>query len=199
MNARTMTKPVPDIAVDQATDETLLARVAARDMSAFEVLFKNYYRRVYQFVYRMAREPQLTDEIANDVMVVVWERAGQFRAESSASTWILGIAYRRGLKALEKRQRQRRLDGDDVFDTLADEHSRASPEKSMEASERMKRIQHSILSLSVEQQGVVELTALGYTYPEIATIVGCPENTVKTRMFHARRKLRTLLGDALNN
>src|SRR5271170_5792788 len=81
----------------------LVAQVAGGDQAAFATLFQRYYPRLKRFLEPMARQPHLVDEIVNDTMLIVWRRADTFNLRSKVSTWIIGIALRRGLKALRRR------------------------------------------------------------------------------------------------
>ena len=94
----------PESAID---DESLFARVAAGDSQALRRFYQLYYRRLHRFLLRITRDPQLADEAVNDTLMVVWQQAGTFRHESRISTWVMGIAYRRALKALEAQRRSR--------------------------------------------------------------------------------------------
>jgi RNA polymerase sigma-70 factor (ECF subfamily) len=180
-------RPLPD-----AADEIALIRqVAGGDTAAFETLFRRYYPRLRRFLERMTRRPQLVDEIVNDTMLVVWRKADTFNLRSKLSTWIIGIALRRSLKALE------RVDDAIDFDPdAAASPAEAGPEGNLLRQELRTRLSQSLMSLSPEQRTVIELTYYeGCTYREIAAMVGCPIDTVKTRMFHARRRLKALLAD----
>ncbi|MGB5346042.1 MAG: sigma factor, partial [Woeseia sp.] len=86
-----------------AAEVLLLQRVAARDRGAFEALFDNYYSRLFSFLFRLTRSHGAAEELANDVLLTVWNDAGRFRGESRVSTWIFGIAYRQALTQLRKR------------------------------------------------------------------------------------------------
>jgi RNA polymerase sigma-70 factor (ECF subfamily) len=139
----------------------------------------------------MTRRPQLTDEILNDTMLIVWRKAATFDLSSKVSTWIIGIALRRGLKALAR--------ADDARDSAPDDVAASAepgPEAQLLRRELRRQLGRALMSLPVEQRAVVELSFYhGYTYREIATIVDCPVDTVKTRMFHARRRLKVLLAE----
>ncbi len=171
-------------------EAVLLHRIAHRDPFAFEALYRNYYRRLTRFIERMLRAPHLIDEVLDDTMLVVWRKACTFNDESRVSTWIFAIAYKKTMKALKREGR--------VKETLPDADepiSDRSPETDVIEKEAHLRLTRLLAELSVEQRAVVELTYFyGYSYREIATIVGCPVNTVKTRMFHAHRKLKSILG-----
>lgn len=163
----------------------LLARIAARDSAAMKELYLLYHRRLARFLMRLTTRYELAEEIINDTFWVIWQHAGDFRGASRVSTWILGIAYRRGLKTL-------RYAGPPPMDPdLATEIGTDEPARQEELHEW---VDTALQRLPLEQRTVIELAYhVGHSCEEIATIMQCPVNTVKTRMFHARRKLRTLL------
>jgi RNA polymerase sigma-70 factor (ECF subfamily) len=166
-------------------ERALLARIAGHDSSAMKELYLLYHRRLARFLMRLTTRYELAEEIINDTFWVVWQHAGDFRGASRVSTWILGIAYRRGLKTL-------RYAGPPPPDIdVATEAGTDEPAKQEELSEWM---DVALQRLPSEQRMVIELAYhIGHSCEEIASIMECPVNTVKTRMFHARRKLRTLL------
>lgn len=170
-------------------ERMLIARVAAGDRVAFECLYRRYHPRLLRFIARTLHSPTATEEVLNDTLLVVWRRAATFNASCKLSTWIFAIAYRTALKAL------RRLDipvegpVEDMIDTLD-----AGPEATLMALQQASRVQALLADLSPEQRAVVELGYFhDFSYREIAEVLSCPVDTVKTRMFHARRKLRLAL------
>jgi len=168
----------------------LLRRVAAKDRKAFEALYHLYYRRLFGYLLKLTRRAELVEEVLNDVMLAVWKGAPSFDGRSRPSTWIFGIAYHKALKALARRPEEREEDEGEWPEPVdADE-----PESLAARRELAGVLGRALGALSAEQRAVVELTYYyGMAYQEIAEIVGCPVNTVKTRMFHARRRLRELL------
>ena len=166
----------------------LLSRVARQDMQAFELLYRTYYRRLTRFLEQVTRKPQLIDDILDDTMLVVWRKAASFNGASRVSTWIFAIAYNKAMKALRKTREPVLLaDGDAARST-------DGPETELIKRQATLGLKRLLARLSPEQRAVVELTYYyGYAYKEIAHIVGCPVDTVKTRMFYARRKLRAML------
>src|SRR2546429_8647809 len=86
-------------------ERELLERIAARERDAMQEFCLLYYRRLARFLRRLTRHHDLVDEIVNDTFVVVWQKAGDFRGDSRVSTWIMGIAYRRGLGLLRAKYR----------------------------------------------------------------------------------------------
>lgn len=167
----------------------LLARIAQQDRAAFDSLYRNYYRRLWRFLEPLTRRPQLIDEIVDDTMLVVWSKADTFNGASRVSTWIFAIAYNKALKALKREGRWGQGILPDTFLEFAE-----TPETELIERESRLAVKRLVSQLSVEQRTVVELTYYhDCGYKEIAEITGSPVNTVKTRMFHARRRLKASL------
>jgi RNA polymerase sigma factor (sigma-70 family) len=171
----------------------LMQRIRARDMGAFEELYRSYYDRLSRFLLKRIHRPHLVEEVLNDTLMVVWNRPDSFKGDSKLSTWIFAIAYRKSMKALRNHQ-------DPIEDEGAE--ARASPDPSPEDSFVRTRNRALLLNameeLSPEHRQVLELTYFREIgYQEISEIMSCPVGTVKTRMFHARRQLRRRLGGGL--
>lgn len=170
-------------------EEALLAGVIERNVEAFEVLYKKYHPRLAKFLLRIVNRPQIAEDVINETMMVVWEKADAFTGQSKLSTWIFAIAYRQGLRALrrhdapiEDKEANERVSGD------------ANPEDETAHGRRRALLAGAMQELSADHRTVIELTyfhELGYR--EISEIMDCPVDTVKTRMFHARRHLRRRL------
>jgi RNA polymerase sigma-70 factor (ECF subfamily) len=189
-----MTSPEfhPDSPSSSAADDlVLLGRVAEGDRDAFRRLYSHYHRRLHRFLMRLTRERQVTEEVINDTMMVIWQHAADFRGASRVSTWILGIAYRRALKTLE---RTRNASAQDVIVATANAPDGALLDMLSQGTETHDWIDRALTQLSPEHRMVIELAYfLGLSCEEIAEIVGCPLGTVKTRMFYGRERLRQLL------
>ena len=168
----------------------LLQRVAAGDEAAFEDLYVQLHDRLYGFLYRLTGRAAAAEELINDTMLVVWRSAAAFEGRSAVSTWVFGIAYRKARKELERTRRDRSavpLDQVVLVEPV-------DADRRLRRTEIRERLTAALEQLSLEHRAVIELTYFGgHSYREIAEIVGCPENTVKTRMFHARRRLRPIL------
>jgi RNA polymerase sigma-70 factor (ECF subfamily) len=168
----------------------LMRRTAGGELPAFEALYRAYHPRLTRFLDRMTRRPSLVGELLNDTMMVVWNRAATYNGQCKVSTWIFAIAYRHAIKALS------RLDEPlpDAPDDLHPASPETEPEYRASRSQLRTHLAQALDHLSVEQRAVVQLTYFhGIDYREIGEIVGCPVDTVKTRMFHARRRLKALL------
>jgi RNA polymerase sigma-70 factor (ECF subfamily) len=190
-----MTRPqsarMSQACVSDAQDEVrLMGRVAMEDVAAFETLYRAYYPRLRRFLCRMLRQSAPIDEVLDDTMLVAWRKAHSWDPTTRLSTWLFAIAYRQALKALRRT---------DPAVGMADEPSiptACEPDGELQHQQLHARLASVLGALSIEHRAVMELTYYqGYSCREIAEIMGCPTATVKTRMFYARRKLRTLLDD----
>jgi RNA polymerase sigma factor (sigma-70 family) len=179
-------------AARDAHDLALLAKISHGDRDALREMYNVYYHPLRRFIYRVTGHLDIADEGINDAMLVVWSSATRFAQRSSVSTWIMGIAYRKALKLLARKRRWVDRFAAVDFDAWI-EHSMPAVEAS-EHGELRDLLDEGLKHLSPEHRAVVELTYFyGCSYEEIAAIAGCPVNTVKTRMFYARGKLRKVL------
>ena len=116
MQARTTRQ----VSADDDRERHLLERVARGERDAFDEVFRTYHPLLFRFVFKMTASYRLADEVANDILLIVWQTAAKFRGDSKVSTWIFGIAYRQSLRRLGKR----RLPTEPLFDSAAvDEQS----------------------------------------------------------------------------
>ena len=173
---------------NDASERELLERIAkAKDQAAFRTLYGNYYQRLSRLLSRMSVRREDIEEVINDTFWVVWTKAAEFRGASQLSTWIIGIAYRRALNAL--RRAKIRPVSDEPFDE--DSISVASTD---DAETDGQWLALGLSRLPVEQRMALELTyTLGHSCEEVAAILDCPVNTVKTRLFRARETLKQVL------
>jgi RNA polymerase sigma-70 factor (ECF subfamily) len=173
---------------NDASERELLERIAkAKDQAAFRTLYGNYYQRLSRLLSRMSVRREDIEEVINDTFWVVWTKAAEFRGASQLSTWIIGIAYRRALNAL--RRAKIRPVSDEPFDE--DSISVASTD---DAETDGQWLAQGLGRLPVEQRMALELTyTLGHSCEEVAAILDCPVNTVKTRLFRARETLKQVL------
>ncbi len=170
-----------------AHERQLITRIAQEDRKAFEELYNLYHRRMARFLTRLTRRYDIAEEVINDTFWVVWRKAGDFRGDSQPSTWILGIAYRKARSAFRASARLAEQDLEGTEEALTTE----APANTEELRDWLGQ---ALDQLPLEQRMAVEMCyELGYSCEEIGTIMDCPANTVKTRLFHARAKLQKLL------
>jgi RNA polymerase sigma-70 factor, ECF subfamily len=168
--------------------DELLKEVAAGDESAMRQVYNTFGGRVYAFVLNLLRDPAEAQEIVVDTMYEVWKHAGKFRGESKASTWILGIARNKMLMKL----RARGPSHEELPEEMPDDAT--VPADPAESRERMEAVRECMGRLPPEQRECLHLVYFeDLSLSEVAAIQGCPENTVKTRLFHARRKIKPCL------
>jgi len=179
--------------LESLDDALLIKRIAERDRRAFDVFYRRYYRRVFRFVARKVRSDALAEEIAGDSMMAVWQGAASFEGASTVSTWLLGIAYRQALRAMTRDRRHSMVESDEEAVAVVPDLTVTRPESRAMADNDRSMLRHGVESLADHHRVVVELSASGHSYSEIASMVGCCENTVRTRMFHARQNLKRFL------
>lgn len=174
--------------VNDQSERELLDRIArSKDQAAFRTLYGNYHQRLSRLLARMSVRREDIEEVINDTFWVVWTKASEFRGASQLSTWIIGIAYRRALNALRRAKLR------PVADHEFDEDS-VSVESTDSAQTDQQWISLGLERLPVEQRMALELTyTLGHSCEEVAAILDCPVNTVKTRLFRARETLKQVL------
>lgn len=144
---------------------------------------------------KLLKRQDLVEEAVNDVMLAVWQGASRFDPGFRLSTWLFGIAHHKALTALARTAKQAcdplsPLHGSSDEEDCLDLPAQDDPEHTLMQEDSRRLIAQALESLSPEHRAVVELTFYqGFSYQEIAAVMDCPVNTVKTRMFHARRRL----------
>jgi RNA polymerase sigma-70 factor (ECF subfamily) len=175
----------------QATsDEALIGRIASGDRLAMQVLFARHHVRVYRFVLRLVRDEWKAEDLISEVFLDVWRQADRFEGRSTVSTWLLAIARFKALSAL-RRKPDEELDDESA---AAIEDDADDPEVALAKKDRSAVIRKCLTGLSAEHREIIDLVYYHEkSVEEVAEIVGIPQNTVKTRMFYARKKLGEML------
>ena len=155
-----------------------------------QVLYGRHHVRVYRFGLRLVRDEQAAEDLISEVFLDVWRQAGKFEGRSAVSTWLLAITRFKALSALRRRK-------DVELDDEAATRSRIRPTIRKRRCRRripVKRCGKCLTGLSPDHREIVDLVYYHEkSVEEVAEIVGIPENTVKTRLFYARKKLAELL------
>jgi RNA polymerase sigma-70 factor (ECF subfamily) len=174
-------------------ESDLLAAVAMGQQSAFERLYGLYEKRVYHYVYTLVYDAALAGEIVGDTMLAVWRGAGTFTATSRVSTWIFGIARHKALDAIRRtsRHRQREVELDGAAD-MPNPYDR--PDEGVFRDELAAMTQRALVALSREHQEILRLVFYEeLPYEEISALLAIPVNTVKTRVYYAKQRLKEQL------
>jgi RNA polymerase sigma-70 factor, ECF subfamily len=166
-------------------DAVLIRRVATADRTAMQTLFSRHHIAVYRFVLQRLRDKALAEDVTGEVFLEVWRHAGQFEGRSTVVTWILAIARR---KILAARINPRGVQSDS---DRADDHDRADdPDAPLQARDRSTVLRRCITRLSAEHREMIDLVyCQEQSMESVATILGIPHDTAKTRMLYARKRL----------
>jgi len=165
------------------SDRELLAKVANKDEAAFERLYDRFADRVHRYAFTILRDRHLAQEVAQETMTAIWKGAARFAGRSKASTWIFGIARNQALSLRRKESRT---------ESVADAGG-IEPDPAARIL-RQERVLEAMNHLPEDQREVVFLTFYeGLPYRQIAQMLDIPEGTVKSRMFHAKRRLAEVL------
>jgi len=176
-----------------ADDAELMRRTAAGDETALRALFGRHQTRVFRFVARLVGNAAVAEEITSEVFLEVWRNAGKFEGASTATTWVLAIAHHRAVSHLRKRREE--TWNEDAAAELRDADD--DPEVAAQKADKAAVLRLCLDKLSAEHKTIVELVYYHeLSIKEASEVLKIPENTVKTRMFYARKRLSQLLKDA---
>ena len=179
--------------MQSTSDEVLIGRIANGDRLAMQVLYARHHVRVFRFVVRLVRDEATAEDLISEVFLDVWRQAGRFEGRSAVSTWMLAIARFKALSALRRRPDQE-LDEETAG---AIEDPSDDPAAALEKKDKSTMLRKCLTGLSAEHREIIDLVYYHEkSVEEVAEIVGIPQNTIKTRMFYARKRLAELLKTA---
>ncbi|MDN5939958.1 MAG: sigma-70 family RNA polymerase sigma factor [Salinisphaera sp.] len=187
-----MAQVIPDNATGAAgeVDEELLARIGRGDEAALRRFYDRHQARVYRYAKSRLNDPFAAGDILNEVMLEVWRRAMTFAGRSKVTTWVLGIAHHKVIDHLRRESRHTA----ETFDEATPDDQAPSAADAIAGLQEAGRLRACMEELTAVQREVMHLAFFeGLSYPEIARIAGCPEGTVKTRVFHAKQALKRCL------
>lgn len=174
-------------------DRELMRRMVARDQTAMSALYARHHVRLYRYLVRLTRNEAVAEELMNEVFLESWRKAASYEGRSSVSTWLISIGHNRAISVLRKRSEEA-LD-DNMAVSIADEDD--TPEVALQKSGKAAAMRACMDELSVDHREIIDLVYYhDKSVAEAAAILGIPENTVKTRMFYARKKLAELMREA---
>ncbi len=173
-----------------ASDETLIAQIALGNKLAMRALFARHQVRVYRFALRTVRDSALAEDVVSETFIDAWQHAGRYEGRSSVSTWLLGIARHKALTASNRRTTES-LDSEMVMNVVDPAND---PEAELGHKDTGSVIRRCLAAMSPEHAEIIDLVYYQEkSIKEIAEILAIPENTVKTRMFYARKRLATMV------
>ncbi len=168
-------------------ENRLLEQAAQDDEDAFKDLYELTNRMVFQYLYRLTNDRQKAEDVMIDAYTEAWRCAKKFKGQSRVTTWLIGIA--RNLAMSEFRRNR-------MYEDELDENVAYSAEQltDMEKAEKSEMIAKALDRLPLKHREILDLVFLqGMGYEDISRIVKIPVNTVKTRVFHAKDKLKQIL------
>jgi len=182
----------------EISDETLVERFRAGDITAFDTIVERHQHKVYAIAYRMTRNREDSLDIAQEVFLRAHRSIGQWRPLRGFRHWLYRIATNMTIDVLRKRQRRAGVivDGEDfsMDRGIAGPTNSRGPVERITIEEMGCQIGKAIEKLPERQRAVIVLRYYeDMSIKEIAAVVGCTEGTVKTHLFRATGKLRDLL------
>lgn len=171
-------------------EQGILDRIARGDRGALTEMYARYQAALFRYLIQLIGDYGLAEEVLQDTLVAVWKSAASFEGRSTVQTWLIGIARRQAHNYL----RRRALPLADVAELEVVAASEPEPEDAVLASVEREELAAAIRCLApVHREALVLAFVNGLSYREMATALGVPEGTVKSRLSNAKRALRTLL------
>jgi RNA polymerase sigma-70 factor (ECF subfamily) len=193
---------------EEVTDEALMLRYQGGDRSAFATLVRRHKTPVYNFILRQIRSNPVAEDLTQDVFVRVVQSAADFRHSARFSTWVYTIARNLCIDQLRKASLRRHPsldqpsgqtgseDGPTLGEKMADAHPDRMVDRAAIGRQMSAHIQSAVEELPEDQREVFLLREVGnIPFREIATMIGVPENTVKSRMRYALERLQKALSE----
>lgn len=175
----------------EPSENLLLARVAKKDREALAEVYARFQRPLFSYLFHLLGQRELAEDILQEVMVIVWQKAHTFQGKVHAARWIFGIAHHQAFKAL---RRDASVTFIELEEALELPNERLDPEADLLRQATHEEIAKALACLTPEHREVLELAFFqDFACREIATIVGIPLGTVKSRLSYARRALKKAL------
>jgi RNA polymerase sigma-70 factor, ECF subfamily len=172
------------------SDVALIRSIAAGDKHAMQILFARHNVRVFRFLARFVGDKSAAEDLVSEVFLDVWRQAGRFQGRSQVTTWLLAIARNKALLALQRRSNEEL----DEHAAAALEDPQDGPEVTLQDRQKAELLLNCLRQLSLAHREVIDLVYYHEkSIDEVAEITGIPQNTVKTRMFYARKRTAELM------
>jgi RNA polymerase sigma-70 factor (ECF subfamily) len=180
---------------EEVADLELVRRTKAGETEAFGQLVAKYRNKIFTFVYGMVRNEHDAWDLAQEAFLTVWRSSDQFEGRSSFYTWLHTVTKNVTFSFLRRKGHRQEVELNETIPSAL-----PGPDADYQRSEIRERVNAAIANLSPEQRTVLVLKELeGLEYHEIAELLNLPIGTVMSRLFYARRNLRSLLESAYSH
>lgn len=170
-------------------DLALARRIAAGDAAALRMAYQQHSLRVFHFIKRFVADHGTAEDVLADVFTDLWQHASRYEGRSSLNTWLCAMAR---FKALNQRRRYPAAQDPEAADRQPDDSD--TPDIAYAKDDKARALKRCLALLSVEHREVMDLVYYhDKSVQDVSEILGVPQNTVKTRMFYARKKLAELM------
>jgi RNA polymerase sigma factor (sigma-70 family) len=178
-------------------DSHLVALVAGGDATALEALYDRYGKAAYSLALRILTDQSLAEDVVRQVFLSLWREARRFDpARGTVATYLLSTTHHRAVDVVRREENLRRRHGPEEVLALAPDQPSGLDDE-VEVAERRNQIRAALAALPEPQREALMLAYVGgYTQQEIASLVGVPLGTVKTRMAAGMRRLKDELREA---
>jgi RNA polymerase sigma-70 factor, ECF subfamily len=178
--------------LNRESDEALIKAIAASDQPAMRTLYNRHNDRVFRFIIQLVTDAGGAEDVASEVFLDVWSQADRFEGRSQVLTWILSIARHKALSLLAQRRRRVAELDDIAMELIVD--TADTPEQMALNHDCSAQLRTCLARMSQEHREIIDLVYYHEkSVEEVAEIIHIPRNTVKTRMFYARKQLARLL------
>jgi RNA polymerase sigma-70 factor, ECF subfamily len=175
----------------ESSENLLLARVAKRDRQALAEIYARFQRPLFSYLFHLLGQKEVAEDVLQEVILIVWQKAHTFQGTAQAARWIFGIAHHQAFKALRRDASATFIELEAALD-LPDEA--LDPETDLLRQTTHEEIAKALTCLTPEHREVLELAFFqDFACKEISAIAGIPLGTVKSRLSYARRALKAAL------
>jgi RNA polymerase sigma-70 factor (ECF subfamily) len=187
----------PERRAEADTDWTLVQRVQAGEVAAFDQLVLKYRERIYAIIYNMVSNREDTSDLAQDVFIKAFQSINRFQGQASFFTWLYRIAVNTTLTHLRKAKLrtffsfEKINEEDKTTELIAQLTDKKGVEREIYVQELQEKLNEALQKLSIKHRTVVTLFEIdGLSHEEIAEVIGCSVGTVRSRLHYAKQLLQ---------